>query len=64
MLQFNVDSSGVSKLAANVAKMIGQYEWIVAGAMTDAAKAAKADVASKILPRIKGGATAWTRRGL
>jgi hypothetical protein len=63
-VRFDVDSSGVSKLASNVARMIGQYEWIVAGAMTDAAKQAKADVASQILPRIQGGATAWTRRGL
>lgn len=43
---------------------MGQFEWITARAMTTAAKASREAIRREILPKVKGGATAWTRRGL
>ena len=64
MVEFDINAVGVSKMAESVARLMGQYEWIVAGAMTDGAKAAKKAVETRILPKIQGGATPWTKRGL
>ena len=64
MVSFDIDSSQLNSLNATLARVIGQYNWIAARAMTNAAKAAKARLASEVLPQIQGGATAWTRRGL
>ena len=63
-VSLTVEAAGVSALNVAVSRMIGQYEWIAARAMTNAAKAARSAIASEILPKVKGGATAWTRRGL
>ena len=64
MIQFTVDSSGITNLERTIAAAMGQLDWITAKAMTNSAKAAKAALASKILPKIQGGPTTWTRRGL
>jgi hypothetical protein len=61
---FEVDTRQISRLSEATARLIGQYEWITARAMTEAAKAAKEQIAREILPKIQGGPTAWTRRGL
>lgn len=63
-VSFQVDTSGIGAMNAAVARMIGQYEWIAARSMTNAAKAAKVKLKATILPQIKGGATSWTSRGL
>lgn len=63
-VSFSIDSSQVNNLSLTLARVIGQYDWIAARAMTNAAKAAKAQLAEEVLPRIAGGATAWTKRGL
>lgn len=51
-------------MAKTLAAFMGQYEWIAARAMTEGVKAAKAGIARDIFPKIKGGPTPWTRRGL
>jgi len=61
---FTVDTGDLNRMSVAVARMIGQYEWIAARAMTEAAKAAKVGIEREILPMIDGGPTAWTRRGL
>jgi hypothetical protein len=43
---------------------MGQYEWIAARAMTEAAKITRTALQREILNKIEGGPTAWTRRGL
>jgi hypothetical protein len=43
---------------------MGQFEWITARAMTTAAIASRNAIRSEILPKVQGGATAWTKRGL
>lgn len=63
-VQFTVDSSGIDKASQRLARAIGQFEWITARAMTTAAKAAKEAIARDVFPRIQGGPTSWTRRGL
>lgn len=63
-VQFTVDSSGIDKASKALAMLIGQYEWVTARAMTTAAKAAKAKIAADVFPRIQGGPTNWTQRGL
>lgn len=61
---FTADTRDLDRMSVAVAHMIGQYEWIAARAMTEAAKIAKAGIQREILPMIEGGPTAWTRRGL
>lgn len=63
-VSFAVDTAQVSAMAKNLAALMGQYEWITARAMTEGVKAAKAGIARDVFPKIKGGPTAWTRRGL
>jgi hypothetical protein len=63
-VSFTVDTSQVSAMSKSLAALMGQYEWIAARAMTEGVKAAKAGIAREILPKIKGGPTPWTRRGL
>lgn len=63
-VQFTIDTSQVSAMSNALAGLTGNYNWIVARAMTNSAKAAKAAVAADVFPRIQGGPTAWTRRGL
>lgn len=59
-----VDTRDLDRMSVSVARLIGQYEWIAARSMTEAAKAAKGALQREILPMIQGGPTAWTRRGL
>lgn len=61
---FTVDTSEISRLSRGLAQMMGQYEWITARAMTDGAKASREAIRREILPRIEGGPSNWTRRGL
>ncbi len=61
---FKVDTTELDRMSVGIARMIGQYEWIAAQAMTNAAKQARTALQREILPRIEGGPTAWTRRGL
>lgn len=62
--RFTIDTSEVSAMSKALAGLTGQYNWIVARAMTNSAKAAKAAIAADTFPRIEGGPAAWTRRGL
>ncbi len=59
-----LDTSQLSRLQVSVSRIWGQFEWITARAMTNAAKSTKKAIASEILPKVQGGATPWTRRGL
>jgi hypothetical protein len=63
-VSFTVDTVQVSAMSKNLAALMGQYEWIAARAMTEGVKAAKAGIARDIFPKIKGGPTNWTRKGL
>jgi hypothetical protein len=63
-ITFTVDTSEISKMSKALAVMMGQHEWITARAMTTAAKASKERIRAEVFPMIKGGPTAWTRRGL
>jgi len=64
MIDVTINALEVDKLSRTVAHMIGQFDWISARAMTNAAKASKAKLAATVFPQIQGGPTAWTRRGL
>ena len=61
---FTIDTSELNQLQVGLSRMMGQFEWITARAMTTAAKASREAIRREILPMVKGGATAWTRRGL
>ena len=63
-ITFTVDTSEVSRLSVTLARLMGQYEWIAARAMTEAAKITRTALQREILNKIEGGPTAWTRRGL
>ena len=63
-VSFTVDSAGITQLEQFVARTMNQYEWITARAMTTAAKASRDAIRREILPKVQGGATAWTRKGL
>lgn len=64
MAQIGIDTLQIDAAQRQILSTYGQLEWVVARAMTTAAKAAKAEVAKQILPMIQGGPTPWTRRGL
>lgn len=61
---FTVDTSELNQLQVSLSRMMGQFEWITARAMTTAAKASRDAIKRQILPMVKGGATSWTKRGL
>ena len=61
---FTVDTSEISRMSQGLARMMGQYEWITARAMTDGAKASREAIRREILPRIDKGPSNWTKRGL
>jgi len=61
---FTVDYSQITGLSKSIAALMGQYEWISARAMTEGVKASKAGIASGVFPKIKGGPSWWTERGL
>ena len=64
MIEFTVDTSEITALQKALAVMIGKYDKITAIAMSKAASAAKDKLAADVLPKIQGGATNWTIRGL
>ena len=61
---FTVDTRELDRMSVAVARMIGQYEWIAARSMTEAAKITRTALQREILPKIQGGPTNWTKRGL
>lgn len=64
MIRFTVDTSEVSAAEKSLALLIGKYDKITAIAMSRAAASAKDRLSSNVIPRIRGGATNWTTRGL
>jgi hypothetical protein len=63
-VSLSIDSAEISQLQQSLARFMGQFEWITARAMTTAAIASRNAIRSEILPKVQGGATAWTKRGL
>jgi hypothetical protein len=63
-VSMELDLAELNQLKVNISRVIGQFEWITARAMTTAAKASRDAIRSQILPQVQGGATAWTKRGL
>lgn len=63
-ITFTVDTSQVSQMSVGLARLMGQYEWIAARSMTEAAKITRVALQREIVNKIQGGPTAWTRRGL
>lgn len=63
-VSFTVDTSQLNATALRVSRMLNQFNWITARAMTKGALAAKQGISREILPMIQGGPTPWTRRGL
>jgi hypothetical protein len=63
-IDLTIDTSELNQLQVSLSRMMGQFEWITARAMTTAAKASRDAIRREILPMVKGGATAWTRKGL
>ena len=61
---FTVDTTELNQLQVSLSRMMGQFEWITARAMTTAAKASREAIRREILPMVQGGATPWTKRGL
>jgi len=64
LLTVQVDTSQVSAMARWVAAAHGELGWTTARAMTNSAKDAKEALRQQVLPKIQGGPTPWTRRGL
>lgn len=64
MIRLDVDTSEVTALQRSLASVIGKQDKITAIAMSKAAASAKDKLASTVLPRIQGGPTSWTTRGL
>jgi len=63
-ITFTADTSEINRMSVTVARIINQYEWIAARAMSEAAKVTRIALQREILPMIQGGPTPWTRRGL
>ena len=61
---FKADTAQLSQLSEAAARLVGQYEWIAARAMTRGVQVAQQEIRQKILPKIQGGPTRWTERGL
>ena len=64
MIDLDLQVTGLDRASKQLLEMYGQLNWVTARAMTEGAKAARAGIAREILPMVKGGPTAWTRRGL
>ena len=58
------DAREISRLSSWCATLTGKQDKISAIAATAGVKAARDRLARDVLPRIQGGPTAWTRRGL
>jgi hypothetical protein len=63
-VSFKVDYSEISGLTKALAQLTGRFDNIAAISMSKSSKAAADKLRTTILPQIKGGATAWTSRGL
>ena len=63
-VDLTIDTTELNQLQVRLSRMMGQFEWITARAMTTAAKASRDAIRRQILPMVKGGATPWTKRGL
>jgi hypothetical protein len=63
-VDLTIDTSELNQLQVSLSRMMGQFEWITARAMTTAAKASREAIRREILPMVQGGATPWTKRGL
>ena len=63
-INLTIDTSELDQLQVTLSRLMGQFEWITARAMTTAAKASRDAIRSQILPKVQGGATTWTKRGL
>jgi len=63
-VSFKVDYSDISALTKALAQLTGRFDKIAAISMSKSSKAAADKLRTTILPQIKGGATAWTSRGL
>jgi hypothetical protein len=63
-VNFTIDSGEISTLAKNLAVGLGRFESIAARAMTTGAIKAREAIRREIEPNVKGGPTAWTKRGL
>jgi hypothetical protein len=63
-ITLTVDTSELNRMSVTLARLMGQYEWITARAMSEAAKITRTALQREILPMIQGGPTAWTKRGL
>lgn len=61
---FTVDTAELNQLHVGLSRIMGQFEWITARAMTTAAKASRDAIRREILPMVQGGASPWTKRGL
>lgn len=59
-----VDTSQIDAAQQVLLRSVGQFEWVLARSMTNAAKEARGAVQREIFPLIQGGPTAWTKRGL
>lgn len=64
MIRFQLDSQGITELERATARLMGQFEWISAIAITRSAVAARKRLDSEVLSNIRGGPVPWTRRGL
>lgn len=64
LLTVQVDTSQLSRMAMRLAAIHGELGWTTARAMTNSAKDAKGKIAQDVFPKIRGGPTAWTKRGL
>lgn len=64
VIELNVETSGLDHASRNMLAMIGQLNWVTARAMTEGAKAARDGIGREILPKVQGGPTTWTKRGL
>lgn len=63
-IQFDINSAQVTALQRTLLNVHGQFNWVAARAMTNAAKDTREAIRARILPMVEGGATTWTRRGL
>lgn len=63
-ISFTADTRGVDQLAVSASRLVGQYNWIAARAMTRGVQLGREQIRREILPKIQGGPTRWTQRGL
>ena len=59
-----MDTSQVARVGKFLATIHGELEWSTARAMTNSAKDAKQALRQQVFPKIEGGPTGWTKRGL